>query len=318
MSAPFVSVRVPATTANLGPGFDAVGMAVSILATATVTIHADDERRQSPDPMRKMVTGAVRAAYQHAGHRAPTGIRIDVTSDIPLGRGLGASAAARAAGIVAANALMGGPLNPQQLLQLGTALEGHGDNIAPALFGGLQVVAVGDQEDDARVSRVAVPLPAGLTCAGFTPDFSMPTNETRALLPKRLSRADAVFNSSHAALLIAALSTGAWDVLTAASDERLHQRPRSRLFPQMYDFFRAARDAGAYAAYLSGGGSTIMALTGPDRADAVRQALIDTAAGFAISGHPFLTEPCTEGATVLPDAPPIDPAAGESAEGAAG
>ena len=302
MNAPLVSVRVPATTANLGPGFDAVGMAVCLFATATVTIHADDASRRSPDPMRKMVTSAVRAAYRSAGHRVPTGIRVDVNSEIPLGRGLGASAAARAAGVVAANALMGGPLTDQQLLQLGAELEGHGDNIAPALFGGLQVVAAADQRDNAPISRVAVPLPSGLTCAGFTPNFSMPTNETRALLPKRLSRADAVFNSSHAALLVAALATGDWAVLDAASDERLHQRPRSRLFPQMYDFFRAAREAGAYAAYLSGGGSTIMALTAPDRSEVVSQALMKTADGFDISGWPFITDPCLQGAAVVPNA----------------
>lgn len=308
-----VSVRVPATTANLGPGFDAVGMAVSLFATATISIYADDDRRQRPDPMRKMVNSAVRAAYRRAGHRVPRGIRVDVRSEIPLGRGFGASAAARAAGMVAANTLMGGPLDDQQLLQLGTELEGHADNIAPALFGGLQVVAVGDQEHDARVSRVAVPLPGGLTCAAFTPDFSMPTHESRALLPKRLSRADAVYNSSHAALLIAALSTGAWDVLDAASDERLHQRSRSRLFPQMYDFFSAARAAGAYAAYLSGGGSTILALTAPDRAAAVSRAMVETAAGFAISGRPFLLNPCLEGAIVLPEASPPGAVEGASA-----
>ena len=297
-----VSVRVPATTANLGPGFDAVGMAVSLFATATVTVRNEGGHRQRPDPMRKMVTSAVRDAYRRAGQSAPRGVRVDVESDIPLGRGLGASAAARGAGVVAANRLMGGPLDDDDLLSVGTELEGHADNIAPALFGGLQVVAASGDGEGASLTRVAVPLPEGLICAGFTPDFSMPTNETRALLPKRLSRADAVFNSGHAALLVAALSTGSWEALETASDERLHQRPRSRLFPQMYDFFAAARAGGAYGAYLSGGGSTVMALVAPERSAAVQQALADAAEAFSITGRSFLVEPCPEGATIVDEA----------------
>lgn len=300
MSTDAVSVRVPATTANLGPGFDAVGMAVSLFATATVSVGDDGAHRQRPDPMRKMVTGAVRAAFKRAGRTAPRGLRVDVESEIPLGRGLGASAAARSAGVVAARTLMGGALDDDQLLELGTALEGHADNIAPALFGGLQVVAATGEGENLTLTRVAVPVRDGFTCAGFTPDFSMPTNETRALLPKRLSRADAVFNSGHAALLVAALATGVWTALETATDERLHQRPRSRLFPQMYDFFAAARAAGAYGAYLSGGGSTVMALVAPDRSAAVQQALVDTAEAFSISGQSFIADPCVEGATVLP------------------
>jgi homoserine kinase len=302
MNAPSVTVRVPATTANLGPGFDAVGMAVSLFANVTVACQVDDSRRQRPSPMRRMVTNAFRATYRRADHRLPKSLRIDVDSEIPLGRGLGASAAARAAGIVAANALMGGPLDASQQLLLGTELEGHADNIAPALFGGLQVVAT-DAEDGVTtsVSRVAVPLPDGIACAGYTPDFSMPTHETRHLLPKRLSRDDAVFNSSHAALLIAALSTGSWNALAAASQERLHQRPRSHLFPQMYDFFDSALAAGAYAAYLSGGGSTVMALTAPDRAETVRSALQESARASQISGTAFITTPCAAGATIQPN-----------------
>ena len=311
-SAP-VSVRVPATTANLGPGFDAVGMAVSIFATVTVRVRDGDHRLGRRDPMCTMAAAGVRAGYKRAGERVPRIIEIDVASDIPLGRGLGASAAARGAGIVAANALLGGPLDDRALLAVGARLEGHADNIAPALFGGLQVVAAADtppgqSNQRPRWQRVPVPIRAGITCAGFAPDFSMPTNETRASLPDSLSRADAVFNSGHAALLVAALATGAWDALAVASEERLHQRPRSRLFPQMFDFFAAARDAGALCAYLSGGGSTILALTAPERAEAVRDALSAAAARFEISGRPFIAEPCPTGATVVLDAD--DPWAG--------
>ncbi len=289
-----VSIRVPATSANLGPGFDAVGLAVSIFATVHITL-APDPRGSRPDPMRRMITSAVRAAYQRAGNHAPPGIDIEVESEIPLGRGLGASAAARAAGIIGANELMGRPLDDAAMLEVGTELEGHADNVAPALYGGLQVSAV----DGSHVARVAVPLPGGLHCVGFVPEFSMPTHETRNLLPKRLSRQDAVFNSSRAALLVAALSTGQWDALNVATEERLHQHPRSELFPAMFDFFQAALTAGAFGAYLSGGGSTIMSLCDAAHAEASRDALVQAAARFAIEGDPFIVDPCPTGAEIV-------------------
>ncbi len=289
-----VSIRVPATSANLGPGFDAVGLAVGMFATIHISVETDSPGSR-PDPMRRMVTSAVRAAYQRAGSHSPRGIEVRVESEIPLGRGLGASAAARGAGIVGANELLGRPLDDAAMLEVGTELEGHADNMAPALFGGLQVSAV----DGARVARVGVPLPAGLKCVGFVPDFSMPTHETRNLLPKRLSREDAVFNSSRAALLVAALSTGQWDVLNVATEERLHQRPRSQLFPRMFDLFQTALDAGAYAAYLSGGGSTVMSFCDASRADAARDALVAAAARFEIDGRPFIVDPCPTGAEVV-------------------
>ena len=289
-----VSVRVPATSANLGPGFDAVGLAVSIFATVTVRPGVDPGQ-QRPDAMRRMIASALRAGYQRAGVAPPGHVEIEIDSAIPLGRGLGASAAARAAGLRAANQLLAGALSDEALLDVGTELEGHADNIAPALFGGLQISAL----DGSRVIRVPVPLPPGLQCVGFVPELSMPTHETRNLLPKRLSRSDAVFNSSRAALLVAALATGDWDKLRIATEERLHQRPRSQLFPQMFDLFSASLNAGAFGAYLSGGGSTVMSLTDGEHAEQVRDALAATAKRLDIEGTPFITDPCSEGATVL-------------------
>ena len=289
-----VTVRVPATSANLGPGFDAVGLAVSLFASITVTPDEPGKRRP-PDPMRRMVTAAVRAAFRRAERSAPRSVEVEIDSAIPLGRGLGASAAARGAGIVAANALMGSPLSDEVMLEIGTELEGHADNVAPALFGGLQVTAL----DGSRVTRVDVPLPTGLKCVAFVPELSMPTHETRNLLPKRLSRSDSVFNSSRAALLIAALSTGSWEALNVATEERLHQRPRSALFPQMFEFFRAAREAGAHAAYLSGGGSTVMAFSNGSQADAVRAGLESAAQRLDVPGSSYLLDPCSTGAKVI-------------------
>ncbi len=305
MLAQSVTVRVPASSANLGTGFDAVGLALSLFADVTLTLH-DGSPRRRPEPWRRMVAGAAQAAYKHAEQPPPRGLDIEVESEFPVGRGLGASAAARAGGLVGANALMGGLLNDQTLLQLGTALEGrtdkegHADNMAPALFGGLQVVALAEDGAGAlTVARVAVPISPDLRCAGFTPDFSMPTAQTRPLLPKRLSRADAVHNSSRAALLVAALATGRWDALQVSTDDRLHQPARSKLFPQMYDLFLAATEAGAYCAYLSGGGSTVMALSDSARAEPVSIALAGAADALGLAGRAFVVSPCGRGAEIV-------------------
>ncbi len=290
-----VTVRVPASTANLGTGFDAAGVALQRYATITVSIDSGDEGDRSP--MSRHVRKAVRAVYRHLGGDRPDQDQIEVVVDtnIPLGRGLGASAASRGAGIVAANALLGSPLDDQELLELGASLEGHADNIAPALFGGCQIVAM----DGSRVTRVALPVADGLRFVGFTPSFNMSTKKGRALLPESLSRADAVHNSCRSALLTAALATGSWDALAEAVDDRLHQRPRSALFPTMFEFFDAAVAGGAWAAYLSGGGSTLMALAGEEAAPSVLTAFEQAAAARSIGGQGFITAMDTSGATIL-------------------
>ena len=290
-----ITVRVPASSANLGTGFDAVGVALQRYATITVAVDAPLEVPRSP--MIRHVRQGFRAAYKAVGREAPKRKRINVAVDasFPLGRGLGASAASRAAGLVAANALLGDPLDDQQLLELGASLERHADNIAPALFGGCQIVAM----DGPQVNRVPLPVAPGLRFVGFTPSFGMSTKRGRALLPEQLSRADAVHNSCRSALLTAALATGAWDALGAAVDDRLHQRPRSQMFPAMFDFFEAVTAAGAHAAYLSGGGSTLMALTDADAAQATQAAFAAAAAERGIEGTGFVTEIDLSGATVL-------------------
>ena len=293
-----VTIRAPATSANLGPGFDAIGFAVNLFAKVTIKIGPKSPRRQKPDPMRRMIKAAIKLTYKHAGRQTPPGLIIEVDNEIPVGRGLGASAAARAAGIVGANYLMAEILNEQELLTLGTKLEGHPDNIAPALFGGLQVMAL---RDDGSVERIEVPLKRGLRCVVFVPNFSIPTHETRDLLPKRLNRNDAVFNSSRAALLVAALATGSWNCLKTATQERLHQVARSKRFPRMFDLFDASYGAGAHGVYLSGSGPVILAFSDSAHAVAIRDALFSTAEKFKIDGQSLILDPCATGATIIPD-----------------
>ncbi|MCH8007875.1 MAG: homoserine kinase [Chloroflexi bacterium] len=287
------TVRVPATSANLGSGFDALGLALALSANVSVSLEPHEEHGHSLAPM---VAAAARAAYREAGQPEPAELRVvwedmDPERPIPIARGLGASAAARAAGIVAANALMGKPLTDDQLLTVGAELEGHADNIAPALFGGMQITV----RDEDTWLRLRVPLAGGLKIVLYIPDLEMPTRESRARLPQRLSREDAVFNIGRAALLVAALEQGKWDMLDAATQDRLHQNSRAELFPALDDIIDAAKDAGAHGAYLSGAGSAIAAFTTEDE-ERVARLMQQAAVARGFSGRSLITEPSTAGA----------------------
>jgi homoserine kinase len=285
-----VTVRVPATSANLGPGFDCLGMALDLWAT--ITLSAGQTGGEG-EPMAHMALVAARAIYERAGKKAPA-LAARYEGSIPIARGLGASAVARAGGAVAANALGGEPLDREELLAVVSDLEGHADNAAPALFGGFQVSVV----QGGRVLHTSVPLPRGLYAVLFVPELRMPTKESRKLLPESLARADVVHNTGRAALMVAAMARGRFDLLDAATDDRLHQRPRSRLFPGMYDIFAAAKEAGAHCAYLSGGGSTICALAtaGQQR---IAEAMLGAAAVHDTRGETIITTPTMEGAEVV-------------------
>jgi homoserine kinase len=284
-----VTVRVPATSANLGPGFDSLGLALGISEDITLTRGA----HPGHDGLSRLVLDAARSAFRLAKVEVPD-LTTSGQSTIPIGRGLGASAAARAAGIVGANALLGGVLSDEQMLLLGAGLEGHADNMAPALFGGLRVVV---REGD-RYIHVKTLIAPGLQVVLFVPDFEMPTNESRKLLPATLSREDAIHNIGRAAMLVAALARGEWAVLDTATQDQLHQPARTPLFSGMPEIFAAAKDAGALCAYLSGGGSTIAAFAVQD-AGAIATAMLETGTRLGYSGRTVITAPSDTGAQVV-------------------
>ena len=180
------------------------------------------------------------------------------------------------------------------MLVLGAGLEGHADNMAPALFGGLRVVV----RDGDRLIHIAAPVARGLKVVLLIPDFEMPTNESRRLLPTSVSKDDAVHNIGRAALLVAALAQGEWSVLDAATQDRMHQPARTEIFPAMPDIFKAAKGAGALCAYLSGGGSTIAAFA-IDRTDEIAAAMLDAAKSRGYSGRTIVTEPSGTGTQVV-------------------
>ena len=288
-----VTVRVPATSANLGPGFDTLGVALALYGDVTVT-WSDRPARFPADRGEHLALGAAQSVYQHAGKPRPSGLRVAIKSEIPVGRGLGASAVLRVGAVMGANILLGEPFDQGAVLRMATELEGHADNAAPALLGGFQVVVWTGE----RVVHVGVPLPEALRCVLFVPELEMPTGESRKLLPKALERRDAVHNISRAALLVASLATGRLDALDLATQDLVHQPARAQLFPTMFDIFAAAREAGALAAYLSGGGSSIMAFA-TDREQAIGDAMAARAREAGVAGRIILTRPSSEGARVL-------------------
>jgi len=284
-----VVVRVPATSANLGSGFDSVGLALAITADVTVSFQPIETNNQH-----SMIVSALRAAYVGAGRDAPEQIFVQIEGGFPVARGLGASAAFRAAGVVAANAMMGEPLTDDQLLAIGTELEGHADNMAPALFGGLQVVV----HDGDTWHRLAVPMADGLKIVLLVPDFEMPTNQSRKKLPQQLPREDAIFNVGRAALLVAALAQGRWDLLDPATQDKLHQPARAEIFPALEAILAGAKDAGAHAAYLSGGGSTVAAFATQNE-ERIARLMQQAAVARGYSARAIITKPSSQGAQIV-------------------
>ena len=285
-----VTVRVPATSANIGPGFDCLGLALDLWGEITLKAGVQPS---GDDPMASMATTAARRLFEKVGTDFGP-LSASYRGEIPIARGLGASAVARVGGLVAAHRLAGDPLGRDELLVIATDLEGHADNVAPAIFGGLQASVV---END-RVLHTAVPLPSGLHAVLFVPDFRIATKDARRVLPDFMTRADAVFNIGRAALLVAAMSRGRFDLLDTATQDKLHQPARSELHPAMNSIFEAAKAAGAHAAYLSGSGSTLCAFATANT-QGIADAMTEAARAREVAGRSIITKPTEEGASVV-------------------
>jgi homoserine kinase len=259
-------VRVPATSANLGPGFDALGLALAlhneVIAEeeqgVTVRIEGEGADRLPRDGSNVVARG-VRLAYETAG-RPFKGCALTCVNRIPAARGLGSSAAAWVGGLLAGNALAGAPLSKEMVLTLAARAEGHPDNVAAAIFGGL-TVSCGTPEG---VIAVALPVPPSLAWVVLVPEVTSSTAEARALLPPSVPRADAVFNVQRVALLLASLQTARPGPLVTALDDRLHQPYRLKLFPWLPEVAAAAREAGALGCVLSGAGPSLLAVVAGD------------------------------------------------------
>lgn len=259
-----ITVKVPATTANLGPGFDCIGLALKLYNEFKFTILDTDELiiKVSGLEAPKLQTDENNLLYQafvklyQYIQQTPPGVKIEIKLGVPLARGLGSSATAIVGGLVAANGLAGSPLSEFQVMELAIAMEGHPDNVVPALLGGCRLAATshkGWEICDIPWHRDIIPVVA-------IPSFELSTSEARQVLPTEISRADAIFNISHLGLLLRGLATNREEWLRAALQDKLHQPYRQALIPGYDTVNLAAIAAGAYGMVISGAGPTLLAL----------------------------------------------------------
>ena len=254
-----VTIRVPATTANLGPGFDAFGCALSLYTDVTfeemdegLEITGCPEEFAGPDNLAYVSYCATLATMSEELR----GVKIHIRADIPVCRGLGSSAALLVAGAMGANVLRGNKLSTQGLLNITNAMEGHPDNIAPAFFGGLTASMV----DNGLPVTVNFPLHPDWEFLALVPDFDLPTTLAREVLPNQYSRADAVYNIAHGAMVLKALELGDEKLLRHAMQDKLHQNYRKHLIADYEKIQALARTLGC-AFCLSGAGPTLLLIT---------------------------------------------------------
>lgn len=255
-----VKLQIPATSANLGAGFDALGLALSFYNTAEMEENdvldiKSLDNTAVPEDEKNLIYISAKDLYEVCGKKLK-GLTLRQTNAIPMARGLGSSSACIIAGLVGANKMLGEPLTKDDLVDLAAQIEGHPDNTAPALLGGI-VTAVFDGR---KVHWVKQEVYTKLKFVALIPDFELKTNEARACLPKEVTHKDAVYNLSRAALFSASLLTGKYENLRTGVDDRLHQPYRMKLIPNIDEVFDIAYTHGAYAAYISGAGPTVMAI----------------------------------------------------------
>jgi len=303
-----IRVMAPATTANLGPGFDCLGMALdlwNLLEVRQAEEATDDQplievigegAGELATDESNLVFQAMAFLFHEADQEMPS-LHLCCRNNIPLKRGLGSSAAAIASGLVAANALCTDTFGINDLVEMAATLEGHPDNVSAALRGGLQLVVM-DQHQ--RLFTAPINVPSDLQAVLFIPESRIATADARKVLPNKISMTDAVYNMGRIALLVAGMGTNHPEYLEVATQDRLHQPYRQPLFPAMKVIFSAALDAGSLGVFLSGSGSTILALT-QGREMTVAYEMAEAARQAGVAGEVQITRPTVQGAYVLDD-----------------
>jgi homoserine kinase len=295
------TVRVPATTANFGSGFDSIGMAldlwniveVSSNTNNNIIIEGEGEGQLSIGKDHLIYSSMVLAADRIKFELPPLLLRS--INSIPLTRGLGSSAAAVVAGVMITNHLAGNVFDEQELLNLCSEIEGHPDNVAPALFGGVRLVVKNHND---YVDR-DINIKGGLDTLVLIPDFTLETKSAREVIPSQVPINDAVFNLSRSSLLVRSMLTGDWKDLKLATEDRLHQIYRVRLIPEMQETFDALLKAGAYAVFISGAGPTIIGLIDSEKSGEIYAELNDHIGKTGFKGRVLNVNPSILGAHVI-------------------
>ena len=300
---PTLCVRVPATTANLGPGFDAFGMALTLYnefrvgpaeSGLKIAIEGEGTTELAYDEDNLFIQ-AFAYAFKSVGETPPP-ISLRMLNSIPLFRGLGSSASATVGGLVAANHLLGNTLSDDRVLQLACEIEGHPDNVAAALFGGLIVCAA---ESGDLPSYARVPVPPNLYAVVCVPDQHLPTELARRVVPQEVSLGDAVYNVGRAALLLTGIVQADEGLIRTGMRDRLHQPYRATIFPAMTPIMDAALEAGACGSALSGAGSSILALTFRNP-DGIAAAMVEAASNHDAPARSLVLSCAERGARVEP------------------
>lgn len=264
-----IRIQVPATSANCGPGYDTLGVACTLYnelsfellpLSAGLVLEANGEGKEYLVASENNLVFKSFFSVWRAAQLSEVGLKISMQNNIPMSRGLGSSSSAIVAGVYAANVLGGNKFSQDELLNFATAIEGHPDNVAPALLGGFTISYM--EGSNAHSLSFKPVLPLKLIAA--VPEHKLATSLARKAIPKEIKHTDAVFNVSRASLLVAALMSGSGEHLAAALEDRLHQPYRAHLIPGLHDVFAVAKEAGAYNAIISGAGSTVMAYAADD------------------------------------------------------
>lgn len=308
-----VTVQAPATIANLGAGYDTLGLAVDLTLRVTIEARAGDAGRppvelavdgegagELPADRSNRLVVALEVGLLELGVAGAEELTwtIEMSNEIPLERGLGSSAAATVAGLVGASALAGRPIDPATVIRVATRIEGHPDNVAPALLGGLTASILLDD----RVESIRIEPPEDVVIVAWIPDRRLATREMRRVLPDVVPRADAVANLARVAVGVAGLAAGRSDVLAVLTQDRLHEPYRAAAYPELPALVAAARAAGAIGACLAGSGSTVVAFV--DAADfaatdRVGDAFAAEAGRLALGGRMATLRPQPAGAGVV-------------------
>ncbi|MEI0611222.1 homoserine kinase [Brachyspira pilosicoli] len=266
-----VTFKIPATSANIGSGFDSVGLALDLYNEIHIyenenskkiefEITGEGEKDISKD--NNMILDAMKLVYKKLKAKPEKGYIIKCINRIPLSRGLGSSSAAIIGGLLSANYILGNKLSLEgDILNMAVQLEGHPDNVSPAILGGIISGVVRKNED---FKYVKINAPKNLKAIVAIPNFHLSTEIARNALPKEISFKDAIFNISRAALLTSALSSNRLDLLEVATDDKLHQDYRAKFIPGLKELFKQTKNAGAYSVTISGAGSSILALVKND------------------------------------------------------
>ena len=295
-------VRVPATTANIGPGFDCLGLALDLWNEVRFSLEGDrvEVTVEGPDPAglprdeNNLVARAYLRLCEEAGKAPPAGLRIHCDIRVPMSSGLGSSSTAIVAGLLGANALTGRPFDRDRILELAADIEGHPDNVAAALLGGLTIVV---QKDDRLLTKkILVPE---VHVALAVPDLPFSTRAARAELPTEVSMADAVFNLQRTPLVVEALRSGDYELLSQVMDDRLHQASRLKRIPGGRTAWLAALNAGAAAVAVSGSGPSLIAFVSlATDASRIARVMAEAFAAEGVTAIPLGLAASAAGATV--------------------